>query len=560
VAQVAALSDAELLSIRYLGLRSLAEIRSKLATYLAERSSRPEAASDKESLTLGAFPAEAASSEEVRRFQDTTPLSALGLSRRSFNALRRDGIVTVGQLIAMSREQIMMVYGIGKKALAEIESRLTAYLSNSSPATDLTVAQEPLPPSTVSPELHNRMPVAPIERRTLAEQVEQLLAALSDHQRQVIRWRYGLDGEVLTLEEVGKRLGVSRERVRQIQQQALRALRGPHLRFVVRPLVMLLTGLLDQAGGLMNGSQIEVALSRKLAIGDIDLIGAVRLISSLTNAVEWMSRLDACALTRFPLGMVRVINRELVAVLEAAYVPTLVEDLLVAFKNTRVYECHHAELEDAFILACLRAHPQIEIDEDGLCSLEKWNRHRLQKIVLALKQIGEPAHYSVIAERANAMLPVEQRGTPRNIHAELGRRTDLFVRVGHGIFGLKEWGLPDDGSLANAAYRVLSEAGKPLHIEVIADRVLETWQARRSSVCVAVDQDERFINIGDGVYWLREQMAEGEKAEETADFGDLFGKRLEHWQIELDLRESDANHDTHAEADAIRQVGLDFFG
>lgn len=560
VAQVASLSDEELLGIRNLGVRSLAEIREKLTAYLAEYPPKLEAVSEPESPTPEVLPADESPSEPSSMPLDPTPLDVLGLSMRPHNALMRGGITTIDQLASMSREQIQMVRNIGEKALTEIESRLAAYLAEPSHFKAPTAVEESPSLSPISPQPDTETLAAPIEKQTLSEQVEQLLSALTDRQRQVIRCRYGLDGEVLTLDEVGERLGVTRERVRQIQQQALRVLKKPRHYPRVRPLIALLTGLLTQAGGLMDGYQIAAALCHKLVIGDIDPIGAARLISSLTTAVKWLRKVNACGLTSSPLALVPEINRGLLTVLKATYAPTPVENVLVAFKDTPTYRDHQAELDDAFILACLRAHPQIEIGEDGLCSLEKWSRHRSHKIILALRQIGEPAHYSIIAERMNAMLPPERRVTLHNIHAELGRRTDLFVRVGHGIFGLREWGLPDDGNLANAAYRVLSEAGKPLHIEIITDRVLETWRVRRSSVYVAVDLDDRFVNIGRGVYWLRERMAEGGEVEGEADFGDLFGKRLERWQVELGLRDSGANYDTHAEADAIRQVGLDFFG
>ncbi len=52
------------------------------------------------------------------------------------------------------------------------------------------------------------------------------LAQLNDKQRQVVEQRFGLNGDdVSTLEEVGARIGVTRERVRQIQVEALRRLR-----------------------------------------------------------------------------------------------------------------------------------------------------------------------------------------------------------------------------------------------------------------------------------------------------------------------------------------------
>jgi RNA polymerase nonessential primary-like sigma factor len=57
--------------------------------------------------------------------------------------------------------------------------------------------------------------------------IRQWLAELSDRQRQVIERRYGLNGsEVATLEELARELSVTRERVRQIQSEALEKLRA----------------------------------------------------------------------------------------------------------------------------------------------------------------------------------------------------------------------------------------------------------------------------------------------------------------------------------------------
>ena len=59
------------------------------------------------------------------------------------------------------------------------------------------------------------------------EEVSELLNALNDREKQVIRLRYGLeDGKTHTLEEIGEELKVTRERVRQIESRAMEKLRN----------------------------------------------------------------------------------------------------------------------------------------------------------------------------------------------------------------------------------------------------------------------------------------------------------------------------------------------
>jgi RNA polymerase sigma factor (sigma-70 family) len=60
-----------------------------------------------------------------------------------------------------------------------------------------------------------------------ADELRAVLAGLSDRERQVLRMRYGTDGDELSLREVGDRLGLSGERVRQIERRALAKLAAP---------------------------------------------------------------------------------------------------------------------------------------------------------------------------------------------------------------------------------------------------------------------------------------------------------------------------------------------
>jgi RNA polymerase primary sigma factor len=60
------------------------------------------------------------------------------------------------------------------------------------------------------------------------DQIQEVLSFLTDREREVLEMRFGLvDGKDHTLEEVGKRFGVTRERIRQIEAKALRKLRHP---------------------------------------------------------------------------------------------------------------------------------------------------------------------------------------------------------------------------------------------------------------------------------------------------------------------------------------------
>ncbi|MGH9163972.1 MAG: sigma-70 family RNA polymerase sigma factor [Acidimicrobiales bacterium] len=79
--------------------------------------------------------------------------------------------------------------------------------------------------------IHDVSAVSPADEAVLGvmpEEVARLLAVLDERERQILRFRFGLDrGEARTLEEVGERLHLTRERIRQIEARALCKLRHP---------------------------------------------------------------------------------------------------------------------------------------------------------------------------------------------------------------------------------------------------------------------------------------------------------------------------------------------
>jgi len=65
-------------------------------------------------------------------------------------------------------------------------------------------------------------------KQLLKDNINEVLATLSEREASVLKYRFGLAGEKpMTLEEVGKKFGVTRERIRQIEAKAIRKLRHP---------------------------------------------------------------------------------------------------------------------------------------------------------------------------------------------------------------------------------------------------------------------------------------------------------------------------------------------
>lgn len=148
-------------------------------------------------------------------------LDDLPLPTRARNCLRTAGLVSVRDLVGLRWRDLLELRNFGVKMLVSTVCTLEYLLANPDqkprghqPSSSLRVA---LPPDPVAP------PSDPVE---LAEWLQgRMGAALDARQHRILTRRYGLDGEsIAILDVLGGQLGISRERVRQIQVQALRKL------------------------------------------------------------------------------------------------------------------------------------------------------------------------------------------------------------------------------------------------------------------------------------------------------------------------------------------------
>jgi RNA polymerase primary sigma factor len=81
------------------------------------------------------------------------------------------------------------------------------------------------------PDESQLSPVDAASKQLLKDHLEEVLKTLSEREAKVLRLRFGLEGtKSMTLEEVGKVFGVTRERIRQIEAKALRKLKHPSRR------------------------------------------------------------------------------------------------------------------------------------------------------------------------------------------------------------------------------------------------------------------------------------------------------------------------------------------
>ena len=90
---------------------------------------------------------------------------------------------------------------------------------------DVTVGEDEGSLGALLEDMQSLQPQEELIRRELEHTIAGLLSKLNDRQRMILRLHYGMeDGTCYSLEEIGKRLGISKERARQIERQAMEKL------------------------------------------------------------------------------------------------------------------------------------------------------------------------------------------------------------------------------------------------------------------------------------------------------------------------------------------------
>jgi RNA polymerase primary sigma factor len=121
-----------------------------------------------------------------------------------------------------TQEEIALHMKLPRRKLNLIKKAIRIY--NTTPQTDPTEEGQTIDATVM--DLRVKTPDTQMIETDDVEQVLALLERMGEREATVLRLRFGLDGEEpKTLKEIGERLGLTRERVRQIEREALSILR-----------------------------------------------------------------------------------------------------------------------------------------------------------------------------------------------------------------------------------------------------------------------------------------------------------------------------------------------
>lgn len=337
-------------------------------------------------------------------------------------------------------------------------------------------------------------------QKHIEELVNNILATIErEREREIVSRRYGLFDRKETLEQIGELLGITRERVRQLEKSVMSRLRAN-----------------AEAGELPSLPEFEQTLVTKLKE-----LGNIARVSNLANDLtgENSTKIEQSRLAfiaelcpalvvvadndhyyqAIALGSVhdeKKIQKEvsnIIDVIKKIGEPAAIADIS---KKVNDNDPQHVQA-----LATTSKHLATLNDKWGLVKWPTVNPKNIRdKIYVILQQNGKHMHFNEIAEAIKDSDFKRKDVTTQAIHNEL-IKDKRFVLIGRGIYALKEWGYKK-GTVADIITQVLADASEPLHRDEIVKRVLKSRYVKETTILLNLQGKDQFKRVAKATYAL----------------------------------------------------------
>ena len=325
-----------------------------------------------------------------------------------------------------------------------------------------------------------------------------LLEVLPDRARDVLEKRYGLgaDGETYTLEAIGKSYGITRERVRQIENYGLQSIQKSEVYKKHYELFIEMQKLIDQLGGgiiaehvlldeLSTDASVRNHIYFLLVVGD----PFFKAKENPHYSHRWFTERKIADTVEKALKNVHKSLDKDALVSES--------EILERFRNEliEIADRHDEETLKRWLLISKQI---------GRNPLGDWGpadspNIRVKGIrdyaYLAVKRHGSPMHFREVAEAIQELFGHEAHVA--TTHNEL-IKDPRFVLVGRGLYALSEWGYT--AGVVKEVLRQILESEGPLSREEIIDKVRKERYVKDNTIMVNLQDTNLFKRLANGTY------------------------------------------------------------
>jgi len=328
--------------------------------------------------------------------------------------------------------------------------------------------------------------------------VKRLLSSLPDRARDVLVQRFGLGKEtrMLTLDAIGKKYGITRERVRQIENYAIEMVRKSEEYKEEKATFTEIENLLHSLGGI---------------VVEDDFLGHVSKDKSLQNHVFFLLVIGE------PFKKLKEddnfkhrwhVNEELAKKVESAlsklYANLSTDDLLPESEMINRFLQHLEDVSERYKNQEVIKRWMAISKVIGKNSLGDWGMSNSSNIknkgvrdyaFLVIRKHGSPIHFREVAKQITEMF--DKKAHVATTHNEL-IKDKRFVLVGRGLYALAEWGYVP-GVVRDVIKAVLDKGGPMTKDEVIA-KVMKERYVKENTIAVNLQNPKYFKRDKDGKY------------------------------------------------------------
>lgn len=323
-----------------------------------------------------------------------------------------------------------------------------------------------------------------------------------DREREIIARRFGLYDRKETLEQIGELLGITRERVRQLEKAILIRLRLaaekdlPHIAQVEKEFVK----HLSEMGRVARVSDLATKVSEKADDRDKAHVAFLATLApNLTVIDENDDYHQSVAIKEyFDEKQLKDAVTAIVKTIKTHGTPVTIPEL---HEMTTGYE-HPDHVRALASVSKLLAHLK---DQWGLLKWPLVNPKNIRdKIYVILQEQGKPMHFSEIAGKIKDSDFKRKDVTTQAIHNELIKDA-RFVLIGRGIYALKEWGYAK-GTVSDIIVKILKKSQEPMHRDDIVREVLKSRQVKETTILLNLQGKKQFKRVAKATYVLADEQ------------------------------------------------------
>ncbi len=321
-----------------------------------------------------------------------------------------------------------------------------------------------------------------------------------EREREIVSRRFGLYDRKETLEQIGELLGITRERVRQLEKAILTRLRVQAEQGQLPHMVEVQQLLLDQVTSLGNVARISDLSQKVLNASTRTDQSKVSFLATLCPELAMVDENDFFYLS---VGVRKIHDEKKIKDL----VGKIIEAVKKIGKPTTIEEiAETAGQKDAAHTRALASTSKSLATLNDRWGLVKWPmvnpKNIRDKIYVILYENGKHMHFNEISEAIKDSDFKRKDVTTQAIHNEL-IKDKRFVLIGRGIYALKEWGY-DKGTVADVITEVLQKSGKPMKRDDIVKEVLKSRYVKETTILLNLQGKPQFKRVAKATYTLAE--------------------------------------------------------